>query len=540
METKEPQSILHEIAALTLEAFNRHSRSGGPLDVETLTASLSANEELKGLAGPASTAEKFLKKEMLRLKKELEALQGQYKKIDAKRRELAGQLDKAESINNRNDDFIRQAIPALAELARSGGGRKLHEPLDLITEILKTRAPFDRLETAFQQLKETVFRDELKKEDIKTSPPRASGILNLFKRRSPSEATDPVSHFRDTYTDIVEELRLNLDQAALGELAEIKSRLSGMLQVEDFLPIRRKLLVLLKNFISRISSEQKQAATFIFEVGERLLEVERQMLRSITVARESRDASTRLTNTIEKEMNAFHETVNLTKSLEELKSSIMDRISSIKKVIENSRREDVTRSTRADKDVAVLKDSLDRMKNEIKSAREHSQALQAELLIDPLTRAFNRRAYDQRIGDELERFHRYGGIFSMLLLDVDHFKDINDRYGHAVGDLCLKEIINRIKPLLRKPDFLARFGGEEFIIILPGTERDGARKAAEKIRMHIEKTEFLHKGENVKVTISLGAAQVRPSDKTDKEIFERVDKAMYKAKQSGRNKVVVM
>lgn len=540
METKGPQSRLHEIAALTLESFKRLSREGIPIDVERLAASLQASEELKTLAGPATTAEKFMKNEMLRLKKELGTLQIQYKKIDAKRRELTGHLDRAEDINTQKDAFIQRAIPTLAGLARSGSGRQFPDLLDRITDLLKSKASFEQLEIAFQQLKDTVFRVEFKKEDEKPSSSKASAIFNLFKRQTPSEATDLVSHFRDTYSDIVEEFRLNLDQAALDELAEIKSRLSGMLQVEDFLPIRQKLLALLRDFISRISSERKQAATFIFEVGERLLEVERQMLRSITVTRESRNAKAQFTNTIEKEMDAFQETVNVTKSLEELKSSIMVRISSIKKVIENSRREDHTQNIQADNELTVLKKSLDLMKTEIKTAKNRSQALEAELLIDPLTNAFNRRAYDQRIVDELERFHRYRTIFSMLLLDVDHFKDINDRYGHAVGDLCLKEIINRIKPLLRKPDFLARFGGEEFVIVLPGTERDGSRKAAEKIRMHIEKTEFLHKGESVKVTISLGATQVQPSDKSAEKIFERVDKAMYQAKESGRNRVVVL
>lgn len=541
MKTKGPQSRLHAIAEMTLEAFKQLSQDGKSLDVETLTASLLASKELEDLSSPPSTKENFLATEKLRLTKELESLQKQYRKIDAKRRELAGQLDTAEDLNTRNKTFLQRAVPALLQLSQSGEDSRLLEPLDRITDLLKNNAPFEQIESAFQLLKETTFRAELKKEEGRKAPSqKTSAFFNLFKRQASSGMADPVLHFKAAYMDIVEELRLNLDQAALGELSEIKSRLSGMLQVEDFVPIRQNLLALLKGYISRIGSERKKAAAFMLEVGERLLEIEQQMFRSIEFARESRNATTLLANTIEKEMDAFQESVDITKSLEELKSSIMDRISSIKKVIENSREKDLTRNTRADKEVSVLKKSLDLMKNEIESARERSRTLETEVLTDSLTQAYNRRAYDQRIVDELERFIRYQTIFSMLLLDVDHFKNINDRYGHSVGDLCLKEIINRIKPLLRKTDFLARFGGEEFVIILPETGRDGARKAAEKIRMHIEKTDFLHKGENVSVTISLGATQVRPSDKTPGEIFERVDKAMYQAKQSGRNRVVVM
>ena len=150
---------------------------------------------------------------------------------------------------------------------------------------------------------------------------------------------------------------------------------------------------------------------------------------------------------------------------------------------------------------------------------------------------YNRRAYDKRIKEELQRFTRYGHPFSIVILDVDHFKSVNDLYGHAVGDLCLKEIIIRVQPMLRESDFLARFGGEEFVVLLPETERKGAGEAAEKIRQCIEKTEFLHRGDKVAITISLGVTQVTPDDQTPESLFTRVDQALYRAKNEGRNRV---
>ena len=127
----------------------------------------------------------------------------------------------------------------------------------------------------------------------------------------------------------------------------------------------------------------------------------------------------------------------------------------------------------------------------------------------------------------------------MLLLDVDHFKNINDTYGHTIGDKCLKEIIKRIKPALRDTDFLARYGGEEFIVILPETGGEIAKEAAERMRSIVENIEFLHKKELVKITISIGVTQVMPSDETHEAIFHRTDQALYKAKNSGRNRVVL-
>jgi diguanylate cyclase (GGDEF)-like protein len=164
--------------------------------------------------------------------------------------------------------------------------------------------------------------------------------------------------------------------------------------------------------------------------------------------------------------------------------------------------------------------------------------LEQELLLDPLTGIYNRRAYDKHIKEELQRYHRYDHQFSLLLFDVDHFKHINDTYGHAIGDLCLKEIINRIRTILRESDFLARVGGEEFVVILPATGEAQAVDVAEKVRKAVEKTEFIHDQDTLPITISVGVTAVQSTDHAPNTLFSRVDKAMYEAKNSGRNRVV--
>ena len=128
---------------------------------------------------------------------------------------------------------------------------------------------------------------------------------------------------------------------------------------------------------------------------------------------------------------------------------------------------------------------------------------------------------------------------NLLVIDADRFKRINDNYGHAIGDRCLQEIIKRTIPLLRKNDMLARYGGEEFVVIMPHTNADGAREAGEKIRQTIEKIEFLYKNKVVRVTVSIGISQTREGDTDHQQVFERADLAVYKAKESGRNQVMV-
>jgi diguanylate cyclase len=140
----------------------------------------------------------------------------------------------------------------------------------------------------------------------------------------------------------------------------------------------------------------------------------------------------------------------------------------------------------------------------------------------------------------MQRFLRYKTDFSLILFDIDHFKHVNDQYGHATGDRCLIEIISRVKPIIRETDFLARYGGEEFIVLLPETNGKNAQIAAEKLRTVIENIEFLHKGDLVKITISAGVSQAKPEDQDYETLFGRTDQALYQAKNSGRNQVSLL
>ena len=142
----------------------------------------------------------------------------------------------------------------------------------------------------------------------------------------------------------------------------------------------------------------------------------------------------------------------------------------------------------ARKNVDAFKSGFIKLKKELDEAVRHSEELEKKLNRDQLTGAFNRRAYDRKITEEMNRFKRYGSVFSLLLIDADKFKkyQMTDT-AMPLGDKCLQEIIRRTMPLLRSSDMLARYGGEEFVVIMPETGAEGAADAAEKIRKTIEK-----------------------------------------------------
>ncbi|MFP5259978.1 MAG: GGDEF domain-containing protein [Acidobacteriota bacterium] len=157
---------------------------------------------------------------------------------------------------------------------------------------------------------------------------------------------------------------------------------------------------------------------------------------------------------------------------------------------------------------------------------------------DGLTRIHNRRAFDERLIEELRRHQRYHHPMSLLMVDIDHFKVINDRFGHLVGDDVLREVGRILSGTLRSTDFTARYGGEEFVIILPQTTDESSRILAERLRGMIADTMFTHEGEPFSITVSIGAATMQPGSLTKrKELLEKADKALYQAKHLGRNQV---
>ena len=162
-------------------------------------------------------------------------------------------------------------------------------------------------------------------------------------------------------------------------------------------------------------------------------------------------------------------------------------------------------------------------------------------MIDQLTNIPNRRSFDEKLQIEWRQAIREQTPISMLMMDIDHFKDLNDTYGHQQGDIVLQKIADVIMPAVKRPgDFAARWGGEEFVVLLPNTVLEGAMEVAEQIRKNIEKT-VVHcaNGSHLKLTISIGVNSLTPAVKSSIDAFiSGADKALYAAKAAGRNKVV--
>lgn len=198
----------------------------------------------------------------------------------------------------------------------------------------------------------------------------------------------------------------------------------------------------------------------------------------------------------------------------------------------------------AEAEILARAGAMLRIKSLQDQLREAKRLLQEQSLTDPLTGLRNRRCFDERFQEEFRRAQRYSDPVSLIMLDLDHFKNVNDQWGHPMGDLVLRETAGLLRASTRDPDICARFGGEEFAVILPKTHLEGALAVAERIwrevgqKVHRNPAPALGRPAELSVTASLGIAFFPSRGITEPEALLRfADEALYQAKRAGRNTI---
>jgi diguanylate cyclase (GGDEF)-like protein len=197
------------------------------------------------------------------------------------------------------------------------------------------------------------------------------------------------------------------------------------------------------------------------------------------------------------------------------------------------------RATRSD-ELGHLTQVFNQMTERIMAAheamRQQNEVLKTLSITDSLTGLYNRSKLDSILTDQLARFKRSHRPFTLLMLDIDHFKTLNDTYGHVTGDEILAAVAGILLQSIRSIDYAARYGGDEFIIILTETSAKLAWKTAERVRSQVEALHPTVKGVEIVLTVSLGIVESLPEDMSATEVFARADHALYEAKRGGRNR----
>ncbi len=177
------------------------------------------------------------------------------------------------------------------------------------------------------------------------------------------------------------------------------------------------------------------------------------------------------------------------------------------------------------------------LRREIDQRSKLEEELRRQASTDPLTGLYNRRFYEHLFEREFKQAKRYGSSLALCVLDLDRFKDVNDSYGHASGDVALCKVADACRDELRESDIIGRLGGEEFVLILPQTDAAGAFVVADRLRERIAAMEVETENARFHVTVSIGVTELRPADTGITDLIRRADEAMYLSKAEGRNKV---
>jgi len=348
-----------------------------------------------------------------------------------------------------------------------------------------------------------------------------------------------IKTLQDFRLNLLSEFEDKLPTEFLALASEIRELIGKSNKVEEILNHNDDILEILRATARRVSGELEQFASLVKEIGKDLVEMETGLMSSLSCSQEIFENSNAFNNVLAQNLGDISETIHISTNVIELRGFVASKLATIKEALEKKRKNDGLQLKKATAEVKKLRKTVAGMKQEIVEVKKKARVLEEESVLDPLTGAHNRRAYEKRIHEELARFERHGEIFSVLMLDVDNFKSVNDRYGHWAGDRCLEELTKLINRILRGTDFLARYGGDEFIIILPGTDEQGTYIVAERLRKLIERARFVCQDAEIPLTLSIGGTTVKASDHDTEAIFKRVNKAMYEPKRTGRNRCVI-
>ncbi len=287
----------------------------------------------------------------------------------------------------------------------------------------------------------------------------------------------------------------------------------------------------------RAARERAQSAVMLAQVGNRLEELAEFFDSSSDVTRSSLEATQSLNVDLMQRVRDLSNDTRAATDLRALQLMIDAGLQSVDQCVREFRSREESRLT----DHAAR---ADRMRARIAALEQETRELHGKLAeerkgarIDSLTGIANRRAFDERYAEEIERCARDGGPAALLLWDIDRFKFINDSYGHRAGDRVIQIVAKCLESAVRATDFIARIGGEEFAVLLPGTPTAEAGRVAEGLRAAVAALRFHFRGTPVVVTASCGIAELAAGD-TGHAAFERADEALYLAKSGGRNRCI--
>ncbi|BDX07641.1 GGDEF domain-containing protein [Planctobacterium marinum] len=356
-----------------------------------------------------------------------------------------------------------------------------------------------------------------------------------------SEAADNAGITQELHEQITREFKELIAQLIASSpqeqaLKDIAEQLEGGLSRQELMQC---CLVVLRTLTDELLQERKQAERYVHKLQKSLTGVGQKVEASIKSSEQQYQIKLDNSKALRSQIDDFGIEVHNAIDLAILKQQANEMLDKMATTLTSREMQD------KEEQVSVM-ELLSSMKAQLATLERETEAYKQRLLEqkyhsyrDSLTQVPNRNAYNERVELEYRRWKRHKHPICLAVVDIDHFKKINDNFGHAAGDKTLQVIAQNISKCLRNTDFFARWGGEEFVVLLPQTPIAQVKKPLETIRKQIQKIPFKFKDRNVSITASIGATEFTQGD-TIATAFERADKALYEAKNSGRNRCIII
>ncbi len=233
---------------------------------------------------------------------------------------------------------------------------------------------------------------------------------------------------------------------------------------------------------------------------------------------------------VNSEVGSIVDSFDIHTTVSEIKQAVIRKIKNIKELVTLRKQEELTRTESFRESVQSLKARIEEVERDALEMSMRAEEIEAAAMKDELTGLYNRKAFDGRMSKALDTFSEGGSAFALILFDIDRFKEVNDTFGHVAGDKVLQKVSECLKDTFRKNDFIARYGGDEFVVLIEELSRDLAREKIMAFMKNLQRLRFTsHARGDIKVGVSPGIAMVKPGD-TPETLLERADKAMYDVK----------
>lgn len=338
-------------------------------------------------------------------------------------------------------------------------------------------------------------------------------------------------HIEDTLLGLLGDL--TLPERHRPQAEAMCERLKNGLNWYELLPILDDLAVLM---LAITDSGQHEFEAYLQRLNDRLESFQSSLRAASEDHADNLSASRDMDTQIREQVDGLQSSVQQADDLESLKQVLENHLEGLLSTMDQHSKQRDEREQEVSARLKSLAERVALMEQDAQVVRDNLEEQRQKALIDPLTGLPNRAAWSERLEHEVSQWQQHGNSLLLAMLDLDHFKRINDNYGHLAGDRVLKLIASVLRKRLRGNDFIARFGGEEFVLLVPDTPLTAGAKLAESLRAAIEACPFHFKGEPVTVTVSMGMTAFKPGEHSD-SVLKRADQALYRAKNAGRNQV---